>query len=151
MYIYMCWKHQLRADGVSSLLWWQRDTYWAANTQQVSLSLSLSHTHIHTHTHSLSLSLSLRCSVFSSMVTERHILSSKHTAGLSLSLSLSLTHTHTHTHTHTLSLSLVNPSVLCAPVSERNSLFLPHVSAHLSLFGASTSGGGWTSKPITLK
>ncbi len=31
----MCWDHQLRADGVSSLLWWQRDTYWAANTQQV--------------------------------------------------------------------------------------------------------------------
>ncbi len=31
----MCWKHQLRADGVSSLLWWQRDTY-------LSLSLSLS-------------------------------------------------------------------------------------------------------------
>ncbi len=31
-----------------------------------------------------------RWSVFSSVVTERHILSSKHTAGLSLSLSLSL-------------------------------------------------------------
>ncbi len=29
----MCWEHQLRAGGVSSLLWWQRDTY--------SLSLSL--------------------------------------------------------------------------------------------------------------
>ncbi len=34
-----------------------------------------------------------RRSVFSSVVTERHILSSKHTAGLSLSLSLSLSQT----------------------------------------------------------
>ncbi len=31
----MCWENQIRADWVFSLLWWQRDTYWAASTQQV--------------------------------------------------------------------------------------------------------------------